>query len=455
MFTSTPRRPTGPALALVLATLGGCTETVGPAAPEPRADLIPMAASMTVTSTADQGVGTLRHALDNVDDGGVIQFDPALAGSTIVVATPLRITKSMNIQGPPGGITVSGGNATRVFEVDGFVNTAIFDMTVSGGNATVVPDDGEGGGGFLVTSEAFLQLIRVTVSGNTAIRGGGILARDGGQIAVSHSTISGNTALGDGGGILYDGGTGGGTLIDHSTITGNVAYGAGGGMALERSLFLTYSTVAFNTAHGDAGGIDFRTTLTVVQASVLAHNTNASGAGTTNCSADVGFGTIEGSANISNDASCGVLVATVADPRLGPLAHNGGPTMTHALLAGSPAIDAVAASDELCDPLLTDQRGVSRPQGGGCDLGAFELTAADLLDQLIAISAATAGVPKGTHSKLLDAREHLERGQIGPACNRLKQYIDDVRSQSGKKIAAADADALIALATEVRAGIGC
>jgi hypothetical protein len=156
MFTSTRRRPTGRALALVLATLGGCTETVGPAAPEPRADLIPMAASMTVTSTADQGVGTLRHALDNVDDGGVIQFDPALAGSTIVVATPLRITKSMNIQGPPGGITVSGGNATRVFEVDGFVNTAISDMTVRGGNATVVPDDGEGGGGFLVTSEAFL-----------------------------------------------------------------------------------------------------------------------------------------------------------------------------------------------------------------------------------------------------------------------------------------------------------
>lgn len=60
------------------------------------------------------------------------------------------------------------------------------------------------------------------------------------------------------------------------------------------------------------------------------------------------------------------------DPKLGPLANNGGPTRTMALLSGSPAIDAVASS--LCPPPVTDQRGVTRPQGARCDIGAFEVT---------------------------------------------------------------------------------
>jgi hypothetical protein len=75
--------------------------------------------------------------------------------------------------------------------------------------------------------------------------------------------------------------------------------------------------------------------------------------------------------NLSSDGSCnlggpGDLPAT--DPQLGPLAANGGPTLTHALAAGSPALDAAAAAT--CP--ATDQRGVARPQGGGCDSGAYE-----------------------------------------------------------------------------------
>ncbi len=79
--------------------------------------------------------------------------------------------------------------------------------------------------------------------------------------------------------------------------------------------------------------------------------------------------------NLDGDGTCnlapglGDLVST--DPRLGPLADNGGPTETHALLAGSPAIDA--GSDD-CPPPATDQRGVARPDGAACDIGAFEWT---------------------------------------------------------------------------------
>ena len=75
--------------------------------------------------------------------------------------------------------------------------------------------------------------------------------------------------------------------------------------------------------------------------------------------------------NVFNDATCNPISSdqVETDALLGPLADNGGPTLTHALLAGSPAIDIADAG--ACP--ATDQRGVTRPQGAGCDVGAFEL----------------------------------------------------------------------------------
>jgi hypothetical protein len=74
--------------------------------------------------------------------------------------------------------------------------------------------------------------------------------------------------------------------------------------------------------------------------------------------------------NLSNDDTCGTDAMSVADPRLGPLANNGGPTHTQPLLFGSPAIDLGTACTE-----ATDQRYVTRPQGTTCDVGAFEFDA--------------------------------------------------------------------------------
>ena len=77
--------------------------------------------------------------------------------------------------------------------------------------------------------------------------------------------------------------------------------------------------------------------------------------------------------NLTDDDSCGFTAPgdlVVADAMLDYPADNGGPTDTDALLPGSPAIDAGSSS---CPPPATDQRGVARPQGGACDIGAFEL----------------------------------------------------------------------------------
>jgi len=99
--------------------------------------------------------------------------------------------------------------------------------------------------------------------------------------------------------------------------------------------------------------------------------------------------------NIANDGSCNLTDPTDlpnTDPLLGPLQNHGGPTWTHAPLPGSPALDAIPVADCTYDddgdpgtpevPLATDQRGVARPQGAGCDIGAFEQSVCGLGSEL-------------------------------------------------------------------------
>jgi hypothetical protein len=143
------------------------------------------------------------------------------------------------------------------------------------------------------------------------------------------------------GGALYH--LSGTTLVEHVTFASNQATGFAGGMSLGANVYVTTGAV-------------------VLANSILAHSV-----GSSNC-----FGNLtDGGHNISSDASCafagpGSLNST--DPKLGPLADNGGPTLTMALLYGSPAINT---GDPAGCP-LTDQRDVSRPQGPRCDVGAFE-----------------------------------------------------------------------------------
>jgi len=195
--------------------------------------------------------------------------------------------------------------------------------------------------------------------------GGGIL--NAGMMTVTNSTLSGNSAVSD-----DDGDSGGGiinwgrmTLIN-STLSGNSA-DVGGGIYNEGRMTLINSTVSGNSADS-GGGISNEGTMTLTN-SVIANSS-----GGTDCS-----GTITSLGhNIDSDGSCGLTAAgdlPGIDPLLGPLQDNGGPTLTHALLEGSPAIDS--GDDTACP--ARDQRGVRRPWDGDwdglaqCDIGAFEL----------------------------------------------------------------------------------
>jgi hypothetical protein len=231
------------------------------------------------------------------------------------------------------------------------------------------------------------KITESTISGNTASDGGGVFSQFGG-IAVTRSTIAGNTATGRGGGVYnYVGSV---TLLQ-STISGNRA-AEGGGVWNEGShidyyggsfpgygtLTLTHSTIAANIATQRGGGVVNRTdgrggaTLTLTGSIVAYHREDC---------ANIGGGAIKiisKGYNLDSDWSCELTAPTDqpgADPLLGPLQDNGGPTFTHALLPESPAIDAIPWGANGCGTtLLSDQRGQARPQpvGGACDIGAYE-----------------------------------------------------------------------------------
>jgi predicted outer membrane repeat protein len=211
-----------------------------------------------------------------------------------------------------------------------------------------------------------------------------------GGLTITNSTISGNSAGTDyGGGIYAEAIVRGGVRVrlTNSTVSGNSA-AVGGGMYTQGEfyssalVYLVNTTVAFNTATETGGGIvqvgyaDEFTLLDLVNALVAKNAapaapdvSNDAYAYVSSVHSLIGDGTGSG---IGNDG--GNLVGNVApytapiDPELDLLDRNGGLTATHALLSGSPAIDAGTA--EGCP--ATDQRGVSRPQGEACDIGSFE-----------------------------------------------------------------------------------
>ncbi len=332
--------------ALVLALL--LTAVAAPAAD---------AATFAVTKTADTNDGvcdldcSLREAilaakLQTPGEPDTITLGPGVHDNTAADFV-LAIGEQLTITGAGARTTtireLSGGDG-RVFLVEQDARLTISDATVTGAQVS---------NGVLVTSGATLEATRMTFSGNSAPGGGGAIANSGGAVTVSESAITGNGAGVEGGGV-HQGGSAPSLSLVNVTVTGNTAP-SGSGVAVETGT----ATLRNVTLAGNAGSPDLF---------AAAGTTSLAGSIVGGCSGtpgSLGF-------NVDAGASCGLGAGgdrSGADPALGPLADNGGPTDTMAIDAFSPAFQRGGP----CPPPATDQRGVPRPQGGVCDAGAFEV----------------------------------------------------------------------------------
>jgi hypothetical protein len=263
--------------------------------------------------------------------------------------------------------TLSGNSAYHSGGVENIGSLALTNSTLTGNTARY-------GGG--VYNYGTLALTNSTLCGNSARFGGGVLNYS--VIALTNSTLSGNTAFISGGGVLNRG-----TLtLTNSTLSGNTAI-VGGGVENNRSLTLTNSTLSGNVARYSGGGVaNYSGTLTL-ERTLVSGNTADTGAeilsGRGSVAADDfnlfghdGTHGVVGFPPGSND----IVPSESLSDILAPLALNGGPTFTHALPPGSPAIDAIPWGTKGCGTTLVgDQRWQARPQpaGGPCDIGAYEV----------------------------------------------------------------------------------
>jgi beta-glucanase (GH16 family) len=359
------------------------------------------AADATVTTAADSGPGSLRSALASVCSGGTVTVAPELAGSTVALSSPLSIADDVTLDADDApGFAVSGQGTVRVLEVASGADVVIEGLTVVDGygfevaggvlnNGSLTLERGvvadnrvttsgvdfwKGGGGIYNGQDATLVLRDSTVRDNAVEggAGGGVYSFFGTTVTVDRSTISGNSAGDVGGGMRS---LGDATLLN-STVSGNTSVGwhGGGVFQTDGAMTITHSTLTDNSSPGGTAGGVFVGTFGESAASVsLTGSVVAGNTGDQCFVAYFGPGAVALTSlggNVLGDAGCGAGDddTVAADAMLGPLADNGGPTATHTLLPGSPALDASAPGTA---PAV-DQRGAARPVGAGPDAGSVE-----------------------------------------------------------------------------------
>ena len=398
-------------------------------APAALASVVPCSAASLISAinSANTGGGTLTltsgctytlTAKNNTTDGGV--------GLPVIKA---RIT----IQGNGATITRSGSVAFHLLDVASAGNLTLSSLTMTNGLA----NDGVNGGGAIdshgtlsisgstfsgnsspatsgtsggaINSSGTLTVTTSKFTGNTAQEGGGIFNQK--TATITNSTFSNNTATIYGGGALLNAagtetlagdtftgnsGPGGGAIdndttlnISDSTFTGNTAGGnGGGGVQNFGTTTITQSTFSGNSSPYGANIYNYTGFSLAISMSVVAAGVNGSNCGGQAPITDRGY-------NIDTGSSCGFSGTSMnnTQPQLGTLASNGGPTQTMALPAGSPAVNAIPASTSGCTG-TTDQRGTTRPQGSGCDVGAYELivTSGDTQPPTVPTGLAVTGV---------------------------------------------------------------
>ena len=213
--------------------------------------LNPPADPTRVTTSKDNGVGSLRWAIVNATAGSTITFDTSLRKSVIfLTSNDLTFTNNMTIRGPGAqALAISGGKSGHIIHVLPHVTITLFGMSFINSIST-----NEYGYGF-IENEGRLMISDSIISGNSAVLGGGIANVGGGKLTVVHSIVSGNRSK-LGGGIYneYE------LTLMNSTISGNTASDGntvpdGGGIYTYGSqMTITSCTISGNTAY-DGGGI--------------------------------------------------------------------------------------------------------------------------------------------------------------------------------------------------------
>lgn len=265
------------------------------------------------------------------------------------------VTSPVFIDGNGATIRRNGASgAFRIFKVDVGGALALAHVEMAGGDASL--------GGGIHNAGGQLSITHSTMAGNLG-NGGAIF--NTGNMEVSRSLLHGNGDAGGNGGAIW---TSGSAKIVNSTLASNAGSSAGAIFASGAAVGVLNSTIAGNTSTVLPAGIFASNGATVtVRNTVLANH------GTSSCREGVDSSIVDEGGNLvwpATDTSCPDTIGH-GDPRLGALQDNGGLTWTMALGEGSAAIDAALVAS--CPS--TDQRDVARPQGAGCDVGAYEADA--------------------------------------------------------------------------------
>ena len=392
------------------------------------------AASITVTTTTDElttdGNCSLREAILNANNNGSGGHPDCTGGSgadTIILTSGSTYTLSLAGAGTSAGdldiddITnaaltiqassttpaiIDGGDIDRVLDVAlGSGNVTLNNITIQNGNTTgqattsgggisfgsnailtltnssvlsnIAANAGQCGAGIYNNTAATINITNSTIADNTCSvaatsDGGGLFKGLGGIVNITNSTFSTNSAGKDGGGAQFNAGT---ANITNSTFYNNIAGNRGGAIQVSgATVTIEFSTFSANTANavGNNGGgaVQVSAGSAAINRSILA-NSVANSAAAMDCHrSGAGSVAITNSLLEVNTVCTGGTPLPPADPALGLLASNGGPTQTMAITTISPAYNAALS----CNSIVTDQRGIARPQGGACDLGAFEVS---------------------------------------------------------------------------------
>jgi CSLREA domain-containing protein len=342
------------------------------------------AETFTVNTTADHtdqqsctpADCTLREAvIDGSSNAGVQDSIVVPAGIYNLSLGQLTLTGDILSGAGARSTIVDGGLASRVLSTqnNGAANPQVSGVTIRRGSATGAFPANSGGGIFVAGGT--LALVNSHVRDNTATgSGGGIYLGSGANLAMVGSTVVGNSASGGSGGGIQSASEGFIGAVN-STISGNVAGDGFGGISTGNGFGVAFLNVTLANNSGASGsGI-------ATPDNVSLRNTIIAGNSGAQCAIS---GAVTSNNTLSTDTSCGL--AGVGDmqgvnPGLGPLANNGGPTDTRAIGPTSPATNRGGAGCQ-----TTDQRGVARPQGGACDIGAYEYRAPTLTVRKVVVN---------------------------------------------------------------------